>query len=265
MLPAADFANGPFTDYDCALVARSRLLSPMWLVGHAAVVLAVVVCVSLGFWQLDRRADRQAVNEQVTERIRPPTPLPVDGFTSGTANALRYRGVSAVGRYDPAHELLIRYRTFEGLPGYGVVTPLVLSDGGGVILVDRGWIPLERGETWPQSAGDAAAPSGEVTVAGWLAGPHRSRVAPEAPRPAERRPGIVSDVSAPQLRTVLPYPRLYEMTLVADGPEDRFPAPVGEPDISDGPHLGYAFQWFSFGAIAAIGWTAIALAARRRR
>lgn len=248
-------------------MARSRLLSPTWLIGHAVVLLAVVLCVTLGFWQLDRRADRRAVNEQVKERIRPPSPLPVDGFTSGTANALRYRGVSAVGRYDPANELLVRYRSFEGLPGYGVVTPLVLSDGGGVILVDRGWIPLERGEQWPRSAGDAAAPAGEVTVTvtGWLAGPHRSRVNPEAPRPAEQRPGVVSDVSAPQLRTVLPYPRLYEMTLVADGPPDHFPAPVGEPDISEGPHLGYAFQWFSFAAIAVIGWTAIVLTARRRR
>lgn len=246
-------------------MARSRLLSPSWLIGHVAVLLAVSLCVTLGFWQVGRRADRQAANEQVKARIRPPMPLPVDGFTSGTANALRYRGVSATGRFDPANELLIRYRTFEGLPGYGVVTPLVLADGGGVVLVDRGWIPLERGEEWPRAAGDAAAPSGEVTVTGWLAGPHRSRVAPEAPRPAEQRPGIVSDVSAPQLRNVLPYPRLYEMTLVADGPSDRFPAPVGEPDISDGPHLGYAFQWFSFAAIALIGWSAIVLAARRRR
>lgn len=244
---------------------RSRLLAPRWLIGHAAVVVAVCMCVSLGFWQLGRRADRQAANQQVKERIRPPGPLPVDGFTSGSADALRYRGVSVTGRYDAAHELLVRYRTFEGLPGYGVVTPLVLADGSAV-LVDRGWVPLERGEDWPRSAGDAAAPSGAtVTVTGWLAGPHRSRVAPVAPDPVAGKPGVVSDVSAPQLRTVLPYQRLYELSLVADGPDDRFPAPVGEPDISEGPHLGYAFQWFSFAAIALIGWTAIVLAARRRR
>ena len=227
------------------------------------VALAVAVCVSLGFWQLGRLSERRSANELVKSRIRPPASLPMAGFEAGSADALRYRGVSVAGRFDPARELLVRYRTFEGLPGFGVVTPLVTPDG--TVLVDRGWIPLEQGEQWPASAGDAAAPSGTVTVTGWLAGPHRSRVAPVAPSPDDRKPGIVSEVSAPQLRPVLPYERLYELTLIADGPSDRFPAPVGEPDLSEGPHLGYAFQWFSFAAIALIGWTAIVVTSRRRR
>lgn len=244
---------------------RRLPLTPWWVAGHLFVLAAFVACVSLGFWQLGRRADRQAANEQVKERIHPPGPLPLDGFepTADTANRLRYTGVEVTGRYDPSHELLVHFRTYEGLPGFGVVTPLVTGDG--TVLVDRGWVPLERGEDWPTQAGNAAAPTGEVTVTGWLAGPHPSRTEPEAPRPVEDKPGKVSDVSARQLRSVLPYERLYEMTLVADGPDDRFPAPVGQPDLSEGPHLGYAFQWFSFAAIGVIGWGAIIARSRRPR
>lgn len=227
--------------------------SPRWVIGHVVVAIAVAVCVALGFWQLGRRADRHVENERVRSRISQPVPLPAEGFTAGSTQALRYRGVSAAGRFDPAHEFLVRYRTREGLPGYGVVTPLVTPDG--AVLVERGWVPLEMGERWPVRS--AAPPAGEVTVHGWLAAPHRSRVKPTAPSPASGRPGLVADVAAPQLRPLLPYDRLYELTLVAAGDDDRFPAPLGLPDLSDGPHLSYAFQWFSFAAIALIGWTAL--------
>jgi len=235
--------------------------SPRWIIGHVVVAVAVGVCATLGLWQLDRRSERRAENERVKDRIEHPVPLPADGFTAGSTAGLRYRGVSVTGRYDQAHEFLVRYRSREGLPGYGVITPLVTPDG--AVLVDRGWVPLDWGERWPVS--DAAPPTGEVRVDGWLAAPHRSRVEPTAPSPATGKPGLVADVAAPQLRPLLPYDRLYELTLVADGPTDRFPAPVGLPDISEGPHLSYAFQWFCFGAIALIGWIALVVSAGRGR
>lgn len=231
--------------------------SPKWVIGHVVIAVVVIVCVTLGFWQLDRRSQRRAENERVTSRIAETQPLPETGFASGSTEALRYRGVEAIGRFDPDHEFLVRYRSHEGLPGYGVITPLVTADG--VVLVDRGWVPLEMGERWPVP--DAAAPSDEVRVEGWLAAPHRSRVRPVAP--TSDAPGYVGDVAAPQLRPLLPYDRLYELTLVALGPADRFPAPVGLPEIGEGPHLSYAFQWFSFAAIALIGWSAVVVSARR--
>src|SRR5687767_2264762 len=85
--------------------------SPKWIVGHAVVVVAVAVCATLGFWQLDRRSERRAENARIKERIARPAPLDPSGFTAGSTEALRYRGVETVGRYDPAHEFLVRYRT----------------------------------------------------------------------------------------------------------------------------------------------------------
>jgi cytochrome oxidase assembly protein ShyY1 len=38
------------------------------------------------------------------------------------------------------------------------------------------------------------------------------------------------------------------------------PEPIPLPELSNGPHLGYAFQWFIFAACVAVGW---ALAVRR--
>ena len=72
-------------------------------------------------------------------------------------------------------------------------------------------------------------------------------------------------MSPAELRPVLGYDRLYDLTLVADGPADQFPSPLGLPDLSEGPHLGYTFQWFSLCAVGLIGWTAIVVTAVRGR
>jgi cytochrome oxidase assembly protein ShyY1 len=245
-------------------VPRRRLpLSPAWIAGHLLVLVVAGVCVNLGLWQLGRLHDRRTENARIKSRIGAPAPLPESGWSgsgSGAAAAdeLAYWGVSVSGTYDTAHDVLVRYRSHEGLPGYEVVTPLVTDDGGAV-LVDRGWVPLDLGEHWP--APSASAPTGTVTVTGWLTPPHSSRVAPVAP--AGGKPAFVSDVDPAQLRPLLPYGRLYALAIAADGTDTRFPAPVGLPDLSEGPHLSYAFQWFSFAAIGLIGWTAL-VATRRR-
>jgi cytochrome oxidase assembly protein ShyY1 len=259
--PRPDYDLEPQADYEQGVPRRRLPLTPAWLAGHVAVLLAVVLCVNLGLWQVRRLHQRRAENSVIRARIHPPSSLPDAGWQPGSAPAVVYRGVRAEGRYDPAHEFLVRYRTHEGLPGYGVITPLVTADG--VVLVDRGWVPLEFGDRWP--ADRAVAPAGDVTVTGWLSGPHRSRTKPVAPSPARAKPGLIADVAAAQLRPLLPYDRVYELTLVADGSQDRFPAPAGLPDLSEGPHRSYAFQWFSFAAIALIGWSAIVVTSERKR
>jgi surfeit locus 1 family protein len=45
---------------------------------------------------------------------------------------------------------------------------------------------------------------------------------------------------------------------------DWLPAPLPEPDLSDGPHLGYALQWFAFTLVGVVGYPlAMANVARR--
>jgi len=48
----------------------------------------------------------------------------------------------------------------------------------------------------------------------------------------------------------------------AVGPQDALPIPADPPDLGEGPHLGYAVQWFSFAAIGLIGW--LVIVARRQ-
>ncbi len=52
------------------------------------------------------------------------------------------------------------------------------------------------------------------------------------------------------------------LDLIASDPptEGDYPTPVPPPELSEGPHLSYAMQWFIFAAAVVVGWV---LAVRR--
>ena len=75
---------------------------------------------------------------------------------------VQWREVSATGRYDESQQVLVRNRTYNGIPGYFVLTPLEVPSGD-VVIVNRGFVPLETSGTKPKVP---AAPSGVVAVNG---------------------------------------------------------------------------------------------------
>ena len=223
------------------------LLRPRWIGLTLFAIVAVVTCVMLGLWQLDRLEDRRALNDRFVAGLAT-APAPLEGLLADGA-VLEYRRAVATGRYDAGREVILYGRTLNGEAGNHVLTPLVLADGR-AIIVDRGWVPFEMDEP-PVSA--ATPPSGEVEVEGTLF--------PSQPG------GVGSDQSAERVSTV----RSVDIEAIArDAPYELVPwflqlqtqspaaeaLPITEPPpvITEGPHLSYAFQWFAFATIAAAGY-----------
>ncbi len=211
----------------------------------ALVVIAVViagVCVRLGFWQLDRLHGRRDVNAMLAARGALP---PVD-LATADPSSLPYAHVTVVGRYDPTNEIVLSGRSYQDIAGNHILTPLVLDDGRAV-LVDRGWVPLDVAS--PPVTGDAAAPTGRVTVAGLALPPDSISDTPTSPAPSVV---IRIDLGA----AALPY-RLVPVyvLLQTQNPAQASgsPIPAVPPTLDEGPHLSYAIQWFAFATIAAIG------------
>jgi cytochrome oxidase assembly protein ShyY1 len=152
-----------------------------------------------------------------------------------------------VGRYDAAYQLLARNRPVDGRAGYYVLTPLV-TQSGAALLVNRGWVP--SGATAAAAPDVPPPPSGEVAVIGRVRASERARH--RAGLPA----GQVDRINLPAIAAGLPYP-VYgdyaELTEQRPAPAAA-PRPVPPPELSEGPHLAYAFQWFAFALIAVIGW-----------
>lgn len=101
-------------------------------------ILGIALFARLGFWQLQRAEEKQALLEQYAAGRQSIVELQADI----TDTLPRYQQVRAHGRYDSAHQILLdNMPSGRGQPGYRVVTPFELEQGAW-ILVDRGWLPL---------------------------------------------------------------------------------------------------------------------------
>jgi surfeit locus 1 family protein len=217
-----------------------------------------VTCIRLGFWQLDRLHGRKDANAAIAAaEAMPPRPLPDLVARTSDATTLRFRLAVATGTYDPAHEVLLYGRSSrEGQSGDQVLTPLRLTDGT-AIVVDRGWVTIDQDAP---VTGDAAAPTGSVTVTGEL---FPADAISSGSAPATER---ITTVDLGRIGATLPYPILpvYLLLERQDPPQPgALPEPPPLPPLTNGPHLSYAVQWFSFAAIALIGY--VILLRRDRR
>jgi surfeit locus 1 family protein len=207
--------------------------------GLVGALLLAAGCVRLGVWQLDRLHQRRARNAALASaRALPPVELremlPVD--------SVRGRRVQARGVYDYTHERVAHGRSYEGVPGVDLVTPLQLAGARGAVLVDRGWAPSPDGYHVDQGAyrePDSASVVGLGVVAPrWRGDVDPGRFGDSLPYRLE--PFVVQQLpDSPRAAT-----------LVARG---NLPRRWTLPELSGGPHLSYAVQWFSFAAIIVVG------------
>jgi len=231
-------------------VANARfLLRPRWLLSHVLVALLVVVMVNLGFWQLRRLDEKRDRNALVESRLEQPV-TPIDellapGDGDGAVQTARYRRVTATGTYDPDATVVVRNRSQDGAAGAWLATPLVTASGDRVPVV-RGFV----GFAPDGEAVDAAAPTGEVTVEGLVVDPDRlDGTAPKDVAPLLGEAGVLPGLLLAQSSSP---PEPSGAAPEEAGPDSIVPVPT--PELSEGPHLGYAVQWFIFSAIAVVGY-----------
>lgn len=229
----------------------------------AAIFILVMcaVCVRLGFWQLDRLEQRRTRNDAVRANTAQPPLALGSAALAGDPQAYEWRRAEAAGRYHHAGDMVLRGRSRQGRPGVHLVSPLVLADGR-VVMVNRGWLPSPDGSTAEASA---LRTTGDVRVSGVLL-PITTQ--PDHGLPAAGRAGSDTtwrriDLAAARERSPGPVVPLYLQQLPTGGEGETPPVPVPLPELSEGNHLSYAVQWFSFAAIGVVG-LAILLLRRRK-
>lgn len=204
-------------------------------------VAAAALFSRFGFWQIARLQERRARNVVVAAQQRgaaqPFAELPRD-----TARA-RFRSASVAGRFDYEHELVLTSRMRDGAPGVELFTPVRVPGSDTAVLVNRGWVYAPDGFSvdrprWRE--GDSARVTGFVDL-----------YAPDADRASSADPRIVRRVSRREIAGKIPYPVApYYLVALGDTADKVHPARRGVPPLDDGPHRGYAIQWFAFAAIA---------------
>ncbi len=225
--------------------------------GTALVILiAAGVCGRLGLWQLTRLAERRARNAEIEARMRLP-PVPLESITH--ADSFAYRRVVGRGVFDLGRQAIEVGKPRRGIPGLFIVSPLVLPDGR-ASRVERGWVASPDARS-VDLASFVETDSSEIT--GLLLHPVDGSI-----EPREGWPLVVRYADPITLQPRYPYPLLPWVLRRAELPPSLSrlglePAP--SPELSEGSHLSYAIQWFSFGLIAIVGGVAAAWRTGRRR
>ena len=229
-----------------------------------AAVLAAAGTARLGWWQLDRAAQKIGLQQwQQSRRALPPLGQAELARDPAGAQQQAQRLVAVQGRWLPERTVYLENRQHLGQPGFYAVTPLLLADGSAV-LVQRGWLPRDLMDRTRIVA--AAPPAGTVQVEG--------RIAPALARLYEFA-GAASgsirqnlEVEVYARETSLP---LRPLALVQE--DGAAPPPDGlvrqwpQPAADVQKHYGYAFQWFALSALIIIlyVWFQLVLPARARR
>ncbi len=228
------------------------LFKRRWILTTLLVLFAAAVMIRLGIWQLDRLAGKRAAIAQAQAALASP-PIPITGAendpsSSLDAQAYRDRSASAKGAYDFDHEILLKNKFYGNQPGYHLLTPLRIEGSEGAVLVDRGWISLD--DAAPEKLTRFHEP-GAQTISGRIEPEDRRPDDAELPTAAEREWYRI-DIAGVQKQT--PYPLL--PFYIALTPSEDFPGPPlrNPPEIimDEGPHLGYAIQWFLFAIVVPI-------------
>jgi cytochrome oxidase assembly protein ShyY1 len=223
-----------------------RRLWLRWALLIIFVAVLGVVFVNLGEWQLDRLAQRKERNATTIINEQKPVQPYEQVFTRPVTDADQWQRVEARGTFDAQHQFVVRYRSNGDADGYEVVTPLRTATG--AVLVDRGFIPLQRGTQIPSVA--PAPPTGEVTVVGHVRRDEKGRRAATTPVGNQMRL-----INSQAVAATLPYPIAtgYIGLLTVQPEQQGGFLPIKLPELSEGPHFWYALQWFMFTAVAAVG------------
>jgi len=219
-----------------------NLKRKFYLVTAAALFFAVLG-IYLGFWQLGRASEKEAMHVAMQAQASQ-SPLDAVGLTQlvNLADGL-YRPVRVAGTWESAHTVFLDNRQMDGKVGFFVLTPLRLQTSGQVVLVQRGWVGrnFEIRDRVPA----VQTPPGLVWVDGQIAPPPSKLYEPGVPGLGLIRQNLDIDRFRSESGLALADFTIRQSGLASDGLRRDWPVVA----LGVEKHYGYAFQWFALAAL----------------
>ena len=135
-----------------------------WRAAALPALLAFIVLLGLGTWQMQRKAWKEALIASLTERLAdaPQALPPAASWPKLDPADDEYRRVKFTAQFDHSAEALVygaasAFRPDVSGPGDWVFTPARLPDGG-IVMIDRGFVPEARKDPKSRVEGQIAGP-----------------------------------------------------------------------------------------------------------
>ena len=211
----------------------------------ALIILVVMaITVRLGFWQRDRAHQKEALNAQIVAFEQ--APVQRVGAAPIALKDINFHRVTARGTFMPDRVVYLDNRPYMDQPGFYVVMPLKLADGG-VVLVNRGWLPRNLSDRTGIAPYDT--PAAEVEIDG-VARPNASLAFElgHGGSAAHEKIRQNLDVAAYAAETGLPLQPfvIQQQNDTRDKLVRDWPAPTLGVDTN----YGYMLQWWGMAAAA---------------
>lgn len=210
------------------------------------ILAAVATCVWLGFWQLDRLEWRRGLNAATRAQLNQP---PINLNTLADEETLLFvtdRTITATGQFNFDEQIVLLNQNNQQVgSGVHLVAPFVLEGMDKAILVDRGWISNAEWQSADLRQFDESLSTIEGVVQQY------------SPRTATLTDGETFLLNFEQMNGEFSADLLPVVLLQTSDNVDPTARPfrtVHEVELSEGSHLGYAVQWFSFAIIFVIGY-----------
>lgn len=216
-----------------------------WVVTLATGV-TMAVTASLGFWQLDRAAQKSRLQEQIEQQGQLSAWTADDLLLANDLQAGLHRPVQVRGRWVQGANLFLDNRQMDGRVGFFVVTPLRIAGSDRAVLVQRGWVA--RDFTDRGRVPVVPTPDDDVRLTGRLAPPPGRLL-----QLGEVGSGpIRQNVDIPALAREFGVPLLDASILQTGASGDGLQRDWPRVTAGVEKHHGYAFQWFGLCTLAGL-------------
>jgi surfeit locus 1 family protein len=247
-----------------ALERPRRRLRP-WVGMLVPALLAFALLIGLGVWQLHRKVWKEGLIAELNRELSaPPMALPAAATWHSLDQAsLQYRRVKFTAEFDNSKEALVfaaasAFRPDVSGPGYWVLTPAHLADGG-IVMVNRGFVPDGRQDPKTRPAGEI---SGPIEISGTLRWPDQRHWFTPNDEPAKNlwfTADPHSIAAAKGIRPVAPFYVEQESPVPPGGLPKPGKLMVRLPDN----HLQYALTWFGLALVLVVWFTSWAISYER--
>lgn len=216
-----------------------------WLI-TGATLLAVLITLALGRWQVSRAAQKEAIQDSIEASSALPK-LSAKTLTAQTdLVAQLHRGVTLRGRWLTQHTVLLDNRQMNNKQGFYVVTPMQLEGSKAVVLVQRGWVA--RNFVDRTLVPKFETPMDSVEIEGRIAPPPSKLYEFDVQEAGLIRQNLDMNRFVSESGLSFPGVSVQQLGVASDGLLREW------PQLGSGAqkNYGYAFQWFALSALLTI-------------
>ena len=202
----------------------------------------IVICIILGFWQIDRGQEKLAIYNAFTDKLKS-TPIDYKRFKNRPE---QFTQTYVKGNYLPNMQFLLDNKVFKKVAGYEVITPLIVN--GKIILINRGWVNSNNRQSLP----DISIENTDEPITGYVYYYNSNFYDLADDNYVSSWPLLIQNIEIQKISKLLNMDVEPYVVIMNEKQENSYEIQNIQKDNPQLKHYMYAGQWFLFSIIGFI-------------